>query len=151
MERKNKIVFSIFFTIFIVVLLTGVVKAYFSDLESASGQVQVSLELPETTLEKREENNIKYFKVNNTGNSECFVRVKVFGIGLEDSMINIDSSWEKKGDGYIYYKNPLNIGESTTEISINKNSTIICIGEYCNVSYDENENAICDWNYSVGM
>lgn len=64
-------------------------------------------------------------------------------------MIILDGNWERKDDGYIYYKNPLNPGNSTTEISINKNLTIICIGEYCNALYSESGNAECNWDYTL--
>jgi hypothetical protein len=149
MKIKNKFNFILIIMIFTILLLTGNVQAYYGQKIIASGKVQVLFGMPQATIEKREESNTQYFKVTNTGNSECFVRIKVFGIGLEDSMIILDGNWERKDDGYIYYKNPLNPGNSTTEISINKNLTIICIGEYCNALYSESGNAECNWDYTL--
>lgn len=149
MKIKNKFNFIIIIMIFTILLLTGKAQAYFGDVAHASLKAQILFGVPQASIEKREERDMQYFKATNTGNGECFVRIKVFGIGLEDSMITLDGNWERKDDGYIYYKNPLNPGSSTTEISINKNLTIICIGEYCNAVYSESGNAECNWDYTL--
>lgn len=152
MKRKTKISIIIFFTILIIVLLTGVVVAVFTSYATTEGQVRISLKAPEGTIEKRQENTTKYFKAINAGETECAVRIKIFGINLQDNMITTDSNWEKKDDGYIYYKTSLKPGESTTEIAVNSNvSKVICIGEYGNAVYDENGNVQCDWNYSIKL
>lgn len=149
MKIKNKFNFILIIMIFTILLLTGNVQAYFVDYIHASLKAQILFGVPQASIGKREESGMQYFKATNTGNGECFVRIKVFGIGLEDSMITLDGNWERKDDGYIYYKNPLNPGSSTTEISINKNLTIICIGEYCNAVYSESGNAECNWDYTL--
>lgn len=150
MKIKNKIRFIMFFTILIIILLTNSAIAWLSGKLNLYGIIPISLEIPNATLVKREENNIKYFKITNIGNSECGVRIKIFGIDLQKNMIVIDENWEKKNDGYIYYKYPLKLDTSTTEISINYNGTkLICIGEYCSCLYDENGNMKCDWNYTI--
>lgn len=152
MKIEKRISLIILFTILIIILLTNTTKAYFTDYYIASGEIPMSLGIPNAILVKREENNIKYFKVTNKGKVECGVRIKIFGIDLQENMIVIDENWEKRNDGYIYYKYPLNLEGSTTEISINYNGIkLIGVGEFCNCKYDEMGNMEFDWNYTIKM
>lgn len=88
MKMSKKILLAMLTTIGILTLSMNV-YAYIDGFTSASGTVTVSCGIPEATVEKYEENNIKYFKVSNTGKWDCFVRIKIWGNTLESSMIRI--------------------------------------------------------------
>lgn len=76
-------------TISILLLLSISVYAYYIDYAAAEGSVSISCGIPKAIVEKYEENNIKKFKITNTGKWDCFVRVKIFGIGLTNSMLTL--------------------------------------------------------------
>lgn len=89
MKMNIKILRIVIITISILLLLSISVYAYSWTYVTASGSVSISCGIPEASVEKYEENNIKKFIITNIGEWDCFVRVKIFGIGLTNSMLQL--------------------------------------------------------------
>lgn len=106
--KSKKIIFALALGVAIMVTSTVGTLAY---LKSNSGTVvntftvgSVETEIDENVDPSR---NLKEVRVVNTGKNDCLVRMRVV-ISPENSGITIDayndSNFEKKGDGFWYYK-----------------------------------------------
>ena len=137
-------------------LSVGSAMAYFTAHSEASGAVQLNIGFTETEVEETVDGDGKHVVINNIGDYDCFVRVKVF------SVIDVDykptGSWRDGGDGYWFYDSVLPAGGSTEELLVTfeypKNTeedkkeefNIIVVQECTPVVYDAEGNGIADWN-----
>ena len=134
----------------------GEALAYFTACTSASGRVQVGLNFTETETGDEVKDWTKHISIENTGVSECFVRVRVLAGEKYQKYLNYTSgregSWELREDGYWYYDRILACGERTEELLaaldralINQDTengsqeefNVIVVQEYTPVCYDE--------------
>lgn len=93
--------------------------AYFTDQVSASGSASVRLSLPDTELEEEVKEGIKYVKVKNTGDCDCYVRVQAYAGEGRIKDWNPGEGWEKgRSDEYYYYSVPLSSGDVTSSLDI---------------------------------
>lgn len=137
--------------------------AYFTTYVTAKGGHPVTLGT-QTSIKEEVEDMTKHIVLSNTGECECYVRVKVFGgsmykiefSGATDE--NNNAYWSlNEEDGYWYYKDILAVGEETKEllakIEIPADSTesfnIVVIQECTPVLYDESGNPYADWNKKI--
>ena len=140
----------------------GSAMAYFTTYATAAGSAQISL--GSTTITPHDEVKAmeKHIAVENTGDFDCFVRVKVlagdkYKEGLEFSK-DSEGLWSYGEDGYYYYSEilPAKKGEksvsSTFKIKINDMGSeddfnVIVVQECTPVIYDQDGNAQSpDWN-----
>lgn len=116
----RKVSGKIFATLFAVLALTASlaagVGAYFSDYETALGDVELHLN-GKTEIEEKLIENGKVISVANTGNSEVVVRVAVYGPDDIEITLAKEDDWFKSNDGYYYYKKVLAPGESISDIT----------------------------------
>lgn len=143
----------------------GSAIAYFTTYATASGGAEV--ELGFTTTEPNEEikDGSKHIKVENTGASDCFVRVRIlYGDRYEPYIRVSGENWEEKleKDQYgqdvrnFYYKDLLPAGGVTPdellaeihvkEMEYTDDFNVIVIQECTPALYDENGNPYADWN-----
>jgi hypothetical protein len=146
----------------------GEALAYFTACTSASGRVQVGLNFTETETGDEVKDWTKHISIENTGVSECFVRVRVLAGEKYQKYLNYTSgregSWELREDGYWYYDRILACGERTEELLaaldralINQDTengsqeefNVIVVQEYTPVCYDEAGNPYADWTMKV--
>ena len=101
MKKKTKV---FWLTAAALVFLTGAAvppaMAYFTTYVEAEGGYSITLG-NETTIEEKVENMEKHIVLTNTGESDCFVRVKVF-VGSQITLTMSGSSWNQGEDGYWY-------------------------------------------------
>ena len=94
----------------------GITEAYFTTFVTAHGRLTLNLET-EITIYEEFQNVDKLITINNTGECDCWVRIKV--ISPEGITINwpADGSWAQKNpdDGYWYYTSLLPVGSSTKQ------------------------------------
>lgn len=146
----------------------GEALAYFTTYASASGKVQVSLDFTETETGDDVKDWTKHISIKNTGDQECFVRVKVLaGEKYRDHLAVSPAAagdWEQKEDGYWYYSRPVAPKEQTGELlaALKKESlrddigngeqeefNVIVVQEYTPVLYNEAGEAYADWTMKV--
>lgn len=95
--------------------------AYFTTYVTAKGGYEVSFDTTTTITEEDVVNLVKTVKVENTGKTPCYVRVKyfvgteLFGLTPDPENPPADAGWAKKNpdDGYWYYTGILQPDEIT--------------------------------------
>lgn len=134
--------------------------AYFTTYVTAKGGHPVTLGT-QTSIEEEVEDMTKHIVISNTGESECYVRVKVFS-GSQYT-IQFSGAVDEEGnpywslnqeDGYWYYKDILAVGEETEELLAKiefpeewkESFDIVVIQECTPVLYDESGTPYADWN-----
>ena len=135
----------------------GSAMAYFTTYATASGGAVISL--GSTTIVPEEEvvGMEKRISVKNTGDYECFVRVKVFaGDKYQPGLVFIPDqagTWSQGEDGYYYCSQVIPEGgvSETFRVKIDTMDSeddfnVIVIQECTAVLYDENGNPYADWS-----
>lgn len=90
----------------------GQAMGYFTTYVTAQGGYPVNLGY-ETEIEEGVSDMTKHIVISNTGETDCYVRVKVFsGSQFEVNFTNTED-WSLEADGYWYYNRILPAGEST--------------------------------------
>lgn len=92
MKLNKKILFIIASTALILMLLTITVLGYFQEGTYATGTIEVEFKIGRAVIEENDVGKVRYIKVANTGEYYCFVRIKIFTIGLTEGNIRI---WRK--------------------------------------------------------
>ena len=91
--------------------------AYFTTYASAKGGYELQAGT-ETEIEEEIEELTKHIRIVNTGEGDCFVRVKVLAGNLTPvSCLDSSGQWSLGGDGYWYYQDVLLTGETTGELA----------------------------------
>lgn len=137
--------------------------AYFTTHVAAKGGYPITLGA-ETSVEEEVEDMTKHIVLVNTGENDCYVRVKVF-CGSQftiDYSTDLDDGSEPcwkldEGDGYWYYQSILPAGEKTRQllakIEIPKDYTesfdIIVIQECTPALYQEDGTPYADWENKI--
>ena len=113
----------------------------------------------ETKPHEEVDENGKHVTISNVGDYDCFVRVRAFA-PVELSYNAPDGGWTDGGDGYWYYNDVLQAGQ-TTEKELNitykfpsgdqkpEEFNVVVIQECTPILYDEDGNAYADWDRSA--
>lgn len=132
--------------------------AYFTTYVAAAGGVKVSMGSTETIPVEDVINGQKHIQVQNRGDYDCFVRIKVFtGTEHQDGLKYSDHSgkWTPGLDGYYYYSDILPVGGLTEKLFVSigfedkedaEAFHVIVVQECTPVSYDENGVPYADWS-----
>lgn len=140
-------------------LAVGSAMAYFTTYTTAGGGVTMNMGFTETIPNETVDKDGKHVTIKNTGDYDCFVRVKAFA-PMELTYTADPDKWEAKNDGYWHYKEVLPAKKSTsTELNISykfpegkdkpEEFNIMVIQECTPVLYDENGNPYADWNHVI--
>ena len=139
-------------------LSVGSAMAYFTTYATASGGGTVSLGSTTIIPEEKVVNMEKRISVKNTGDYECFVRVKVLaGDKYKDGLVftpDAEGTWSLGDDGYYYCKEVIAAGASskTFSVKINVNSedtddfNVIVVQECTTALYKEDGTPYADWD-----
>lgn len=129
--------------------------AYFTTYATASGSHAISIG-SRTEIQEEFDNWTKHIKIQNTGENECYVRVKVFcGSQFTVDFSSEAGAWEERdGDGYWYYSDILPMGGETKELlaeitipeDLKESFNVVVIQECTQVLYDENGSPYADWS-----
>ena len=136
-------------------LSVGSAMAYFTTYTQVSGGVSLSLGTTSTIPEETVEDWTKHVTIENTGDIDCFVRVRAFaGSQYQDSLVYSGENWSLAADGYYYYSEILSPGETSGELLIaidnmesNHSFNVIVVQESAPVIYDGDGNPIGDWDH----
>ena len=128
--------------------------SYFTTYVTAQGGHTIYLRNVNVWVDETVDGNTKQIVMRNTGEEECFVRVRVIcGSLVELDFANTEAGWYDGGDGYWYYSDPLPVGGASTTLrtaitfkgGTDRDYNVIVIGEATPVLYDQNGNAYADW------
>lgn len=136
-------------------LSVGSAMAYFTTYTQVSGGVSLSLGTTSTIPEETVEDWTKHVTIENTGDIDCFVRVRAFaGSQYQYSLVYSGENWSLAADGYYYYSEILSPGETSGELLIaidnmesNQSFNVIVVQESAPVIYDGDGNPIGDWDH----
>lgn len=133
----------------------GTAMAYFTTYTEASGGVTLNMGFSETIPKEDFSNWTKHVSVENTGDYDCYVRVKALaGSKYQDGLQYSDSDgkWTPGEDGYYYYSDLIAPGESTSVLDIRIDSkesdasfNVVVVQESTKVLYHENNEPYADW------
>lgn len=140
-------------------LAVGSAMAYFTTYSTAGGGVTMNMGFTETIPNEEVDENGKHITITNTGDYDCFVRVKAFA-PVELTYNTPDGGWTDGGDGYWYYDEVLPAGETTShELNITykfpsgdekpEEFNIVVIEECTPVLYQEDGTPYADWNHVI--
>ncbi|HIX37413.1 MAG TPA: hypothetical protein H9738_06030 [Candidatus Blautia pullistercoris] len=133
----------------------GTAMAYFTTYTQVSGTVPLSLGEIETIPDEEVTDWEKRVTIENTGDMECFVRVRAFaGSQYQDGLVYSGENWSLAADGYYYYSEILSPGETSGELLIaidnmesNQSFNVIVVQESAPVIYDGDGNPTGDWDH----
>lgn len=133
--------------------------AYFTTYVTARGGYPVTLGT-NTEIQEDVRDMTKHITISNTGETECYVRVKVFSgdqIEIQYSGAvaeNGDQFWTLDSDGYWYYRDIVPVGEATEELlaeivipdEYKDSFNVVVVQECTAVLYDDNNEPYSDWS-----
>ena len=136
-------------------LAVGSAMAYFTTYSTAGGGVKMNMGFTETVPKEDVDENGKHITIENTGDYDCFVRVKAFA-PVELTYNAPNGGWTAGDKVYGYYDKVLPAGNKTeTELNIKytfpsvndkpEEFNIVVIQECTPVLYDENGNPVYDF------
>lgn len=142
-------------------LSVGSAMAYFTTYATAEGGVAVSLGTTVTEPQETVSDWTKHITIQNTGDYDCFVRVKVFaGSKYQSGLVfsDEDGKWSPGEGDYYYYSDVVPAGGSSGELQVKINFdyeevkedfNVIVAQECTRVLYNEEGNPYADWNVIV--
>lgn len=142
----------------------GGVMAYFTTYTEAKGEVTMELGYTNTEIEENVVNGQKEIKLVNTGDYDCYVRLKALtGDAYKESLVYSEADgagkWTPGADGYYYFSDIVAAGEATSQINVGfsfpveeegkeppADFNVIIIQECTPVAYDEEGNPVAEWD-----
>ena len=128
--------------------------AYFTTYVKAKGGYEITLG-SQTEIEEDVKDMTKEIKISNTGETDCYVRVKVFaGSQYQEGLVYSDESgkWTPGDDGYYYYSDIIAPGAKSEELLVKisnmnlpKDFNVIVVSECTPVILDAEGNPSADW------
>lgn len=135
----------------------GSAMAYFTTYAITEGGAAISLGSTTIVPDETVSAMTKHISVKNTGDYECFVRVKVLvSDKYKDGLVftpDDEGHWEYREDGYYYCDLVIQPGEASPTFHVKidnmdseEDFNVIVVQECTAVLYDENGNPYADWN-----
>lgn len=130
----------------------GQAMGYFTTYVTAAGGYPVELGY-ETEIEENVTDMTKHIVISNTGETDCYVRVKVFSGSQFEIDFSSAGGWSLGEDGYWYYQEILPVGEDTSELlaaitvpeDYKDTFNIVVVQECTPVLYDQAGQPYADW------
>lgn len=155
----KKVVLSICVLTFLCVLPARETCAYFTAYTESTGGHVLILE-PTTKIKETYKDGVKQIQVENSGQADCFVRVKVFS-GNKVTLSCKGEGWTQREDGYWYYEDILKLGSLTHVLAaavtipegwevFSDSVNVIVIQECAPVCYKEGI-PYGDWEHAVSL
>lgn len=158
MKRFNKkIVLFLIAFVLVSTLNLGKAMGYFTTYSKATGGYTMDLGFTDTEIHEDVDKDGKHIEIENIGDYDCYVRIKVFAADYLEIKYDAGKNWEANDDGYYYYNQVLTPKEKTSILHIhytlpeitdeNKDQehNIVIIQEFTPVVYDEEGNLKENW------
>ena len=163
-KSKMKICLSIAALVMALSVMIGTAMAYFTTYAVAEGGVTLDLGFAQTEINEEVVNGKKQIVLTNTGDNDCYVRVKALTVeahkdGIVYSEPDGAGLWTPGADGFYYYNAVVAAGASTSQIDVGfvlpqkdqTNFNVIIIQECTPVLYDEDGDAYADWSVTADI
>ena len=163
-ENKKTICLGFVAIVLVAALAVGSAMAYFTAFDTAEGGLTLDIGFTQTNPNEKVEDETKQLTITNTGDYACYVRMKAltgdrYKDGLRYSEPAGEGKWTPGADGYYYYSDILQPGETTSQINVNfelpeedpTDFNVIIIQESTPVLYNENGEAYADWNVKADI
>lgn len=146
-------------------MAVGSAMAYFTTYTTAEGGVTLELGFTTTEIEEKVVNGKKEIVLNNTGDYDCYVRLRVFtGDAYKDSIAYSEpdgaGKWTPGADGYYYYSDIVEAKESASRIDVSfpfpngdepEDFNVIIVQECTPVLLDAEGNPYADWSVKADV
>ncbi len=146
-------------------ITVGTAMAYFTTYVTADGGAVLRLGFTDTEILEEVIAGKKELILTNTGDVPAYVRIKALvGDAYKDGIVytepNGEGKWTPGADGYYYYSDILEPGESTTQLNVAfkfpegelpPDFNVIIIQESTPVLYDENGEPYADWTIKADI
>lgn len=148
-------------------ITVGSAMAYFTTYATAEGGVKLHLGVVKTEIEEDVVNGKKELVLKNTGDFDCYVRLKALtGDAYKDDITYSEPDEAGKwtpgvaSEGYYYYADILEPGESTAQLNVGfvfpeeeepADFNVIIIQECTPVLYDNDGNPYADWTVKADI
>ena len=149
----------------------GSVLAYFTTYTVAEGSGTLKLGFTETEIDETVENGQKEVVLKNTGEFDCYVRMKALTGDAYKDLITYSEpedakNWTPGADGFYYYKDivpangsasqinvgfPLPVDSDPEDEEVPADFNVIIIQECTPVLYDEDGNPYADWDVKADI
>ncbi|MBQ2040609.1 MAG: hypothetical protein II482_00525 [Lachnospiraceae bacterium] len=113
--KKNKLLLTALAVILAMGVMVAPALAYFTAHTEAAGGIALDLG-HQTTIDEEFYDWGKIISVNNEGPESCYVRVQAFS--SERLEVKASGAWTDGGDGWWYYNDIVDAGESTTPLDV---------------------------------
>lgn len=113
-KRSGKVFAALLAVLVISACMAASVGAYFSDYETALGEVTLHLS-GQTEIEETVADGEKTISIKNTGEASVVTRVAIYGPESMEITFDKAGDWKQSGEFY-YYTKVLAPGESTSSI-----------------------------------
>lgn len=100
--KNRKFITAILSLVLVLAATVGITIAYFTDYESGKGGAKLTLK-GETWIDEKADDNSKDIVIQNVGETEMIVRVRVYGDASHLTIADEQSGWILGSDGYYYY------------------------------------------------
>ena len=154
MEEKRKwgkkTIAIIIIAVLGLLLMAQQVYAYFYQILTVNGTRNIVINNGEITVTSTEDNGQVNLTIQNTGNMESSVRLKVFAVTSKNYEIE---DWTKEEDGYYYYQEPIQPKETINNIVLPisiSDTNMITVVESLPTTYQENGIPNVNWNKKIG-
>lgn len=114
MKKSKRMILMIMALLLVVAVSLTATAAYFTDQEEAVGGLPILLG-EQTEIEEELDGLNKHIKIENKGETDVVVRVRIIGDTDRRMKVTPEDGWVKKGDFY-YYTKVLTPGQKTSEI-----------------------------------
>ena len=161
-KNKLKIFLCMAALVMAMSVMIGTAMAYFTTYAEAEGGMTVDLGFAYTEIDEKVVNGKKQIVLSNTGETDCYVRVKAltgdaYKEGIVYSEPDGESLWTPGAEGFYYYNGIVAVGSNTSQLDVSfvlptENQTdfnIIIIQESTPVLYDESGEAYADWSVTA--
>ena len=154
MEEKRKwgkkTIAIIIIAVLGLLLMAQQVYAYFYQILTVNGTRNIVINNGEITVTSTEDNGQVNLTIQNTGNMENSIRLKVFAVTSKNYEIE---DWTKEEDGYYYYQEPIQPKETINNIVLPisiSDTNMITVVESLPTTYQENGIPNVNWDKKIG-
>ena len=154
MEEKRKwgkkTIAIIIIAVLGLLLMAQQVYAYFYQILTVNGTRNIVINNGEITVTSTEDNGQVNLAIQNTGNMESSIRLKVFAVTSKNYEIE---DWTKEEDGYYYYQEPIQPKETINNIVLPisiSDTNMITVVESLPTTYQENGIPNVNWDKKIG-
>ena len=146
-------------------MAVGSAMAYFTTYTTAEGGVTLELGFTTTEIEEKVVNGRKEIVLKNSGDFDCYVRLKAFtGDAYRDSIAYSEpdraGKWTPGADGYYYYSDIVEAKGVTSQIDVSflfpddeepADFNVIIIQECTPVLFDADGDPYADWSVKADV